>query len=151
MCWIDWDYPQSIVTLHIYRVGRSVSNRSRISHVKIQFLSRIGLCRPVWPHLDRSDQSHRGASLPRGITCSSRLQIGHSIYAFRSSRQDLHNGAVQLVIWKSLSDWSDQFTWPVWPVCPDCPANLNCSNFGCQHMPPYFLVKLAYQGTSFKA
>ena len=59
MCWIDWDYPQSIVTLHIYRVGRSVSNRSRISHVKIQFLSRIGLCRPVWPVTPRCKSSQR--------------------------------------------------------------------------------------------
>ena len=49
--WIDWDYPQSAVALHIYRVGRSVPIRSRNpnkTRVKIQLLIRIGCFRPVW-------------------------------------------------------------------------------------------------------
>jgi len=37
------------------------------------------------------------------------------------------------------------------PVRPDCPANSVFADFGCQHMPPCFLVKLAYQETSLKA
>ena len=41
--------------------------------------------------------------------------------------------------------WSDRFIQQVWLVCSECPANLNCGNFGCQRMPPCFLVKLAYQ------
>ena len=137
--WIDCDYPHSTVALHMYRVGRSVSNRSRIPYicrVKIELLSRIGqfqlvwpVHKPVWPPMNRSNRSDRGACLPEGIIFSSGLQIGRSMYAFQSSRWDLRNGVVQLVIWQSLPDW---FTWPVWPVCSDCPTNLNRANFGCQ-------------------
>ena len=50
--WIDWDYPQSAVALHIYRVGRSVPVRSQNpikSCVKIQLLTRTGRSGPVWP------------------------------------------------------------------------------------------------------
>jgi len=49
--WIDWGYPQSVVALHIYRMGRSVPIRSRNpnkTRVKIQLLTRIGCFRPVW-------------------------------------------------------------------------------------------------------
>ena len=137
--WIDWDYPQSAVALHIYRVGRSVPVRSQKpikSRVKIQLLTRIG----CFGH--RSD---RGAGLPGGITPSSGLRIGRSIYAFRSSRRDLRNGVVQFVIWQTCLDRSELFKEEVWPVYPDCPENLHRTNFECQHMPSYFLVKLAYQ------
>jgi len=44
--------PQSVVTLHIYRVGWSVSFRSRNPnkfHIKIQLLTWIGRFGPVWP------------------------------------------------------------------------------------------------------
>ena len=158
ICWIDWDYPQSAVTLNIYRVGRSVPIRSRNPNkyrVKIQLLTLIGHFGPVservWPPMGRSDRSDRGAGLPGGRNSSSGVQIGRSIYAFRSSRRDLCNGAVQLAIWYCYPNRSDWFTWPVWPVRPDCPANSVFANFGCHHMPPYFLEKLVYQETSLKA
>lgn len=35
--------------------------------------------------VNRSDLSARGADLPEGITLSSEVQIGHSIYGFRLS------------------------------------------------------------------
>ena len=63
-----------------------------------------------------------------------------SIYAFRSSQRDLHNGAVQFVIWQTCLDRSDRFKGEVWPVCPDYPENLHRANFECQHM-PLFLGK----------
>ena len=107
---------------------------------------RIGLTA-----LDRSDQLDRGADLPGGITSSSVVQIGCSIYAFRLSRWDLRNGTVQLAFWQCYPDQYDQFIGSVWPVRPDCPANSVFANFGCQHMPPCFLVKLAYQEISHKA
>ena len=152
---------QSAVTLYIYRVGWSVPIRSRNSYksrVKIQLLTQIGhfglvwpVSVPVWPPLDRSDRSDRGAGLPGGITSSSELQIGRSTYAFQSSRRHLCNGEVLLIIWQLCLDRSDWFIQHLWPVYPDCPANLLYANFVCQHMPPCFLVKLAYQETLLKA
>ena len=142
------------MALHIYRVGRSVPIRSRNpnkSRVKIQLLTRIGCFGPVWPPLDRSDRADLGTGLPGGITSSSGLQIERSIYAFRSSRWDLRNGVVQLTIWQTFPDRSDRFVQDVWPVCPDHPENLNRANFGCQHMPPCFLVTLAYRETFLQA
>jgi len=59
--------------------------------------------------MDRSDRSDRGAGLPGGITPSSGLQIGRSIYAFRSSRRDLRNGVVHLAICQTYLDRSDRF------------------------------------------
>ena len=67
--------------------------------------------------------------LPGGITSSSGVQIGCSIYAFRLSRRDLRNGDVQLTIWQSCLDRSDRFTRPVWPVRPIYPANFDLCQF----------------------
>ena len=105
----------------------------------------------LWTGLTALDRSDRGAGLPGGITPTSGLRIRHSIYAFRSSRRDLRNGVVHLAIWQTYLDRSDRFIREVWPVCPNCPENLNRANFGCQHMPPCFLVKFAYQETSLLA
>ena len=131
------------MALHIYRVGWSVPIRSRNpykSRVKIQLLTQIGLfgivwpvSRPVWPPLDRSNRSDRGAGLPEGITSSSEVQIVCSIYAFHSSRRDLPNGEVKFIIWQTCLDRSNWFTRQVSSVCPDYSANLMCANFGCQH------------------
>ena len=55
------------------------------------------------------------------------------------------------MIWQTFPNRSDQFVQEIWPVCPDCPENMNHANFGCQHMPPYFLVKLACQETFLQA
>ena len=99
------------MTLHIYRVGRSEPIRSwnpNKSRIKIQLLTRIGRFGPVWPPLDQSDRSDRGAGRPGGITSSSGLQIGRSIYAFQLSRQNLCNGTVQLMIWQTFPDRSDR-------------------------------------------
>ena len=116
--WFDWEYPQSAMALHIYRVGRSVPIRSwnpNKSYVKIRLLTRIGHFRPVWPPLDRSDRevrparSDRRADLLGGIIFWFGLQIGCSTYAFRSARWDLHNGAVQLTIWQTYPNRSNRF------------------------------------------
>jgi len=40
----------------------------------------------LWTGLTALDRSDRGAGLSEGITLSSGLRIGRSIYAFRSSR-----------------------------------------------------------------
>ena len=159
--WIDWDYPESAVALHIYRLGRSLPVRSRNpikSRVKIQLLTRTGrfgpVSGPVWPlwtGLTALDRSDRGAGLLGRIISSSGFQIGRSIYAFRSSWWDLRNGEVQLIIWQSCPDRSDRFVWQVRPVRPDCQQILSYANFECQHMPPCFLVKLAYQETFFQS
>ena len=55
------------------------------------------------------------------------------------------------MIWQTFPDRSDRFVQEVWPVCPDCLENLSRANFGCQHMPPYFFVTLAYQETFLQA
>ena len=76
--------------------------------------------------LDRSDRSDRGAGLPGGITPSSGLRIGRSIYVFRSSQLDLHNDAVQFAIWQCYPDWFDQFVQIVQQTSVS-------TNIGCQH------------------
>jgi len=85
-CCFDWGYPQSVVALQIYRVGKYVpygSRNSCISCVKTQLLSRIRLFQPVlwpvWPTDLTEVQVFFG-----GITSSSGIQIRHSVYAFRS-------------------------------------------------------------------
>ena len=134
-CFVGLGVSQLAIALYIYRVGWSVPFMSRNPYkscIKIQLLTRTRLFRPVWPPLDRSNRSDRGAGLPGGITSSSGLQIRRSIYAFQSSRRDLCNGAVQLTIWQTYPDRSDQFIWQVWPACPDCQLILSCANFECQ-------------------
>ena len=128
------------MALHIYRVGRSVPVRSRNpikSHVKIQLLTRTGRFGPVWPVWP-------GCRSSGGInfliqTPNWTFYICISIVSTRSTQ------------WYSPISILTMLARSVWPVRPDCPANSVFANFGCQHMPPYFLVKFAYQETSLKA
>ena len=114
MCLIDsigLYYPQSAVTLYIYRMGKTYPVRNPIYRSKsIRFPNCTqtphGLVRPVRP-TGRTATGLTGRSLPD---------------------------------WPQCLDRSDRSVGPVRPVSV---------NFGYQHMPPYFLVKLAYQKTFF--
>ena len=151
MCLIRLGCPQSAVALHKYRVGRSCPCRSRRLHqipCQNTCSTRIrpaGTGQTATPY--RSDRSPRVQKLPGVITPSSGLQIGRSIYEFWSPRRARRNGEVQSAFWKHEPDRSDRFRQAVWPVCPDWQQNHLGANFGRQHMPPCFLVKLACQET----
>ena len=121
--------------LRVETITNLVSNTTPNSNWAFQTGLRTGLTA-----LDPSDRSDRGADLPDGITFSSGLQIGRSIYAFRLFRWDLRNGVVQLEIWQLCLDRSDRFMRLVWPVHPDCPAKLDFANFGCQQLNMEFLM-----------
>ena len=136
ICWIDWDYPQSAMALHIYRVWRSVPIRSQNpnkSRVKIQLLTRIVCFRPVWPPLDRSDRcrsSGRHNFLIRMPNWMFHIYI--SIVSTRSMQ------------WCSPIDNLSNFSWPVWPVYKRGLTGLprlSRKPESCQHMPPLFLGK----------
>ena len=116
--WIDWDYPQSVVALHIYRMGRSVPIRSRNpnkSRVKIQLLTRIrhfGLVwlvsEPVWPPWT-------------GLTGQTGVQIFWYNFLIRTPNWTFHI-CISIVPtrstqWCSPIDDLTNFSWPVWPVC----------------------------------
>jgi len=125
------------VALRIYWVGRSVPIRSYNPNkfrVKIQLLTRIVCFGPVWPVRPgcRSSERHNFLIWTPNWT----FHICISIVSTRSTQ------------WCSPID---NLTNLSWQVSPDCPENLNRANFGCQHMPPCFLIKLACQETSLKA
>ena len=110
--WIDWNYPQSAVALHIYRVGRSVPIKSRNpikSRVKIQLLTRTGrfgpvwpVSGPIWPVRPGCRSSGRHNSLIR--TPNWTFYICISIVSMRSMQ------------WLSSLCFLSNLTRPVWPV-----------------------------------
>jgi hypothetical protein len=133
--------PQSVVALYIYRVGRSSPAGNHFTSLNLSGL-----------HFRFGQGGHRSdrSGAPVRLVCSAcRSCISH-ISLIRTPIWTFH---IWILIYSTrpIQWWSPNYnlwslTTPVWLVGPiGLTGQRRRANFGCEHMPPCFLVKLACQ------